>query len=93
MVIADEPLTNFVPLYKARAPTTSSPSSKARSSRKCGLLKMDFLGLRTLSVLERARELVKQNHGVDLDLEKIDIAEPEGLRALRRGETQGRLPV
>ena len=40
---------------------------------------MDFLGLRTLSVLERAKEWVRSIHGVEIDLEKLDLQRPEGI--------------
>ena len=50
---------------------------------------MDFLGLKTLSVLERARQLVKQKHGVDLDLEKLDITDPKVFELFADGRTKG----
>ena len=80
-------------LQSARAPTTSSPSTKARWSRRCGLLKMDFLGLKTLSVLERARQLVKRTHGDGHRPGEARPHGPEGLRGLRDGQDQGRVPV
>ena len=62
VVIADQPLDNVVPLY-AKAATICSHSLKARSSKRCGLLKMDFLGLRTLTTLERSIRLVQADQG------------------------------
>jgi DNA polymerase-3 subunit alpha len=56
---------------------------------KVGLLKMDFLGLKTLSVLERARQLVKDIHEVDIDLEKLDMADPKVFQLFSSGKTKG----
>ncbi|MHC4545648.1 MAG: DNA polymerase III subunit alpha, partial [Planctomycetota bacterium] len=63
VVIADEPLTNFVPLYKASDSNDIVTQYEGPVVEKVGLLKMDFLGLKTLSVLERACQLVKDIHG------------------------------
>ncbi|MHC4544396.1 MAG: DNA polymerase III subunit alpha, partial [Planctomycetota bacterium] len=56
---------------------------------KVGLLKMDFLGLKTLSVLERACQLVKDIHGQDIDLEKLDPADPKVFQLFSGGKTKG----
>ncbi|GAF93332.1 unnamed protein product, partial [marine sediment metagenome] len=63
VVIADEPLTNFIPLYKAPDSDDIITQYEGPMVEKVGLLKMDFLGLKTLSVLERARQLVKDIQG------------------------------
>jgi DNA polymerase-3 subunit alpha len=89
VVIADEPLTNFVPLYKASGTEDIITQYEGPIVEKVGLLKMDFLGLKTLSVLERARQLIKQNHGVGLDLEKLDITEPQTFQIFVDGRTRG----
>ncbi len=89
VVIADEPLTNFVPLYKAPGTEDIITQYEGPIVEKVGLLKMDFLGLKTLSVLERARQLVKQKHGVDLDLEKLDITDPKTFKIFGDGRTKG----
>ncbi|HSV98661.1 MAG TPA: DNA polymerase III subunit alpha [Sedimentisphaerales bacterium] len=89
VVIADEPLTNFVPLYKASGTDDVITQYEGPMVEKCGLLKMDFLGLKTLSVLSRACQLVKNNHGVVLDLEKIDITDPKVFEIFVKGRTKG----
>ena len=60
-----------------------------KSNAELGLLKMDFLGLRTLNVLMRAKEYVKINHGVDIDLDAIPFDDPKVFELLQRGETAG----
>jgi DNA polymerase-3 subunit alpha len=56
---------------------------------KVGLLKMDFLGLRNLTMLDKAVKLVKQARGVDLDLFKLPIHDAKTFELLQRGDTQG----
>jgi DNA polymerase III subunit alpha len=89
VVIADEPLTNFVPLYKASDSDDIVTQYEGPMVEKVGLLKMDFLGLKTLSVLERARQLVEKNEGVKIDLEKIDIADGKVFELFAKGQTKG----
>ena len=89
VVIADEPLTNFVPLYKASGSDDVITQYEGPMVEKCGLLKMDFLGLKTLSVLSRACQLIQVNHGVALDLEKVDITDPKVFEIFTRGRTKG----
>ena len=89
LVIADEPLTSFVPLYKAPGSDDIVTQFEGPMVEKVGLLKMDFLGLKTLSVIERARQLVKDIHGKDIDLEKISFDDPEVFKVFAGGGTKG----
>ncbi|MHC4159887.1 MAG: DNA polymerase III subunit alpha, partial [Planctomycetota bacterium] len=89
VVIADEPLTNFIPLYKASDSDDIITQYEGPVVEKVGLLKMDFLGLKTLSVLERARELVKDIHSTDIDLETLDLADPKVFELFSSGKTKG----
>src|SRR6185436_2918613 len=58
-------------------------------AEKCGLLKMDFLGLRTLTTLQRSIDLVKQTKGIEIDIEHIDFTDRKVLDTFCRGETKG----
>ncbi|MHC4752247.1 MAG: DNA polymerase III subunit alpha, partial [Planctomycetota bacterium] len=89
VVIADEPLTNFVPLYKAPSSDDIVTQFEGPMVEKVGLLKMDFLGLKTLSVLERACQLVKEVHGTGIDLEKLDLADSKVFELFSAGKTKG----
>jgi len=89
VVIADEPLTNFIPLYKASDSDDVITQFEGPMVEKVGLLKMDFLGLKTLSVLERARQLVKSIHAKDIDLEKIALDDPKVFELFAGGRTKG----
>ncbi len=89
VVIADKPLDNFLPLYKASDSDHIITQLQGPEVEKIGLLKMDFLGLRTLTVLERARQWVKQLHGVDIDLEALDLDDQKVYQIFGQGLTKG----
>jgi len=91
VVISDTPLTEHVPIYRARGdeaePITTQYSMGA--VEKVGLLKMDFLGLRTLTVLSDAVQLVGENHGIELDLDNLPLDDAATYRLLNSGQTVG----
>jgi DNA polymerase-3 subunit alpha len=88
VVIAPGPLTDFVPLYKSSKGEITTQYSM-NHVEKVGLLKVDFLGLRTLTVLHDAAELVEKRHGVELDLENPSMDDEETYDLFSRGETIG----
>ena len=89
VVIADQPLTDFVPLYRAPSSDDIITQYEGPIVEKVGLLKMDLLGLKTLSVLERARQLVKDIHDQDIDLEKLDLTDRKVFELFAAGRTKG----
>ncbi|MBN1393048.1 MAG: DNA polymerase III subunit alpha [Sedimentisphaerales bacterium] len=89
VVIADEPLTNFIPLYKAPDSDDIITQFEGPMVEKVGLLKMDFLGLKTLSVLERSRQLAASIHNKNIDLEKIDFSDQKVFELFSNGKTKG----
>lgn len=89
VVVADQPLTNFLPLYKPAGSDDVVTQFEGPMVEKVGLLKMDFLGLKTLSVLERACQLVKSIHGEEIDLEKIDFTDKKVFKLFSTGRTKG----
>ncbi len=89
VVVADEPLDNFLPLYKQANSDDLMTQFDGPTVDKIGLLKIDFLGLRTLSTLERARELVRKNHGLDIDPETLVPDDVEVLKLFAEGQTKG----
>lgn len=72
VVIADKPLTEYVPLFKTSDDQITTGFSMDGIA-KIGLLKMDFLGLRTLTVISEAVKLIKKRHGVELEISKITL--------------------
>jgi len=89
VVVADQPLTDFLPLYKAPGQDTIVTQYDGPTVERVGLLKMDFLGLRTLSTLERARKLAEESTGKSIDLEGIDLADQDVYGIFARGDTKG----
>jgi len=88
VIIADMPLDELVPLYKDSDDNILT-QYEGPIAEKCGLLKMDFLGLRTLSVITRAVKLVKETKNLDIDVEKLDLTDRKVLDLFCRGETRG----
>jgi DNA polymerase-3 subunit alpha len=94
MVIGDRPLDELVPLY--RDPKSNFPITQFnwKLVEAAGLVKFDFLGLKTLTVLKKAVELIEKGRGIRLDLDKVSIANdtPEAKAAydmLARADTVG----
>jgi len=89
VVIADEPLVNFLPLYKASGQDAIVTQYDGPTVEKVGLLKMDFLGLRTLTTLEKARQLAERSSGAPIDLERVDLSDARVYELFSRGDTRG----
>ena len=88
VVIAPGPLTDYVPLYKTPQ-TEAMTQYNMIDLEDAGLLKMDFLGLRTLTIVENALALIKKNHGIDVDLDKIPEEDARTFELFGRGHTTG----
>src|ERR1700687_4199791 len=86
VVISPQPLTEIVPVYKTNRDEITTQYDMSALER-LGLLKMDFLGLTTLTVLNDAVRMVKQNRGVELDLETLPLDDPETYKLFARGDT------
>jgi len=88
IVIGDRPLTELVPLY--RDPKSLMPVTQYNMKwvEPAGLVKFDFLGLKTLTVLDLAVKLVRRR-GVEIDLSNLPLDDPKTYEMLARGETVG----
>lgn len=89
VVIADVPLDSLVPLHKAPDSTEVTTQFEGPTVEKIGLLKMDFLGLRTLSQIHLTCKLVEKIHNVRVDLQRLDLTDSRVYELLCRGETRG----
>jgi DNA polymerase-3 subunit alpha len=89
VVVADQPLDTLVPLYKPSDSKEVTTQFEGPTVEKVGLLKMDFLGLRTLSQMHLTLKLVQRHHGVTIDLDALDLTDPRVYALLARGETRG----
>ncbi len=92
VVISKEPLTRYVPLQrasKANDEATVMTQFTMEDIARIGLLKMDFLGLANLTILGRAKEIIRQNRGLDIDLHHIPMNDKKTFALLSSGETTG----
>ena len=87
IVISKERLDEYVPLYLADKGL--STQFNMTTIEELGLLKMDFLGLRNLTVIRDAVEMVKKNHGVDIDFSSMSYDDPQVYAMIAQGNTQG----
>ncbi len=88
VVICAKPVEEFVPLSRG-ADGTITTQYTMTTLEELGLLKMDFLGLRTLTVIREAAELVKQNRGIDVNPEKVNLEDPAVMADLATGRNDG----
>ena len=89
VVIADGPLTQYVPLGRVSGKEDIITQWAMNDVEAAGLLKMDFLGLRNLTILSKAVDLIKQTTGQLIDPEKFPTDDKETFALLQRGETKG----
>ena len=89
ILISRDPLSDHVPLQGSSEDDIKVAGFDMNTIAKIGLLKFDFLGLRTLSVLDDCIKMVEKNRGVRIDLDSIDFGDGEVYRMLQAGETAG----
>ncbi|MCP4706074.1 MAG: DNA polymerase III subunit alpha, partial [candidate division Zixibacteria bacterium] len=88
VVIAPSKLTNYIPLFKgSREEITTQFDMKF--VEQIGLLKMDFLGLRTLTVIDDALKMIKENYDKEIDIDNIDLRDEKVYELFSRGDTVG----
>lgn len=86
VIIAPNDVTNYVPIATAKDKSFVTQYD-GPMAEMCGLLKMDFLGLKTLSIIKTAIKLAKYNHGVDIDPDHIDLEDEKTFELYQRGDT------
>ncbi|MBI5732213.1 MAG: DNA polymerase III subunit alpha [Candidatus Magasanikbacteria bacterium] len=89
VVISPTPLTDFIPVQRETGGEKIITQYEMHSVEDTGLLKMDFLGIRNLSILGDAIKIVEKTRGVKVDLESIPWDDQETYAMLARGETSG----
>ena len=88
VIITDVPLVNYCPLFKGKEGEQVIQFDKD-FSEKIGLVKFDFLGLKTLSVIYQAVQFIRRDHNKDFDIEAIDLEDHEVYKFISSGETIG----
>ncbi len=88
IIIAPSDLTDLIPVAISKDSTLWVTQIEGSTIEEAGVLKMDFLGLKTLSILKTALELIKQNHnGLAIDLDSIPLDDEKTYNLYQRGET------
>ena len=89
VVIGDKPLTEYVPLCRVSGKEDIITQWSMNDVEDAGLLKMDFLGLRNLTILRTAVDIIEQTTGKRIDPQKFPLDDKETFALLCRGETKG----
>ena len=89
VIMSSEPLIDSIPLWRRPQDGAVITGWDYPSCEAIGLLKMDFLGLRNLTIIGDCIENIKANRGIDLDLESLALDDPKAYELLGRGDTLG----
>lgn len=89
IIISRDPLMETIPIAPTAGESLMTTQYDGHFVEPIGLLKMDFLGLKTLSVLKACLESIKESHGLDVDMDAIPIDDAETFALFSRGETDG----
>lgn len=89
VVLSQDALTEYTPLQRKGEGAETVTQYHMDAIKKIGLLKMDFLGLRTLTVIEDAVKILKRTKGANVDIDSIPFDDEETYRMLQRGESIG----
>ncbi len=88
VVISDKPLYEHIPLYRSQdGQTTTGYTMKALE--KIGLLKMDFLGLKTLTIISGALKIIRRTKEKEIDISRIDLEDEKTFELFKKAKTQG----
>ncbi len=89
VVITPDDVSNYVPLASAVAQTDIVTQFNMKEIENAGLLKMDFLGLRTLTIIRDALDLIKKNHDMDVDIDNVPLDDEKTFQLFSKGQTTG----
>lgn len=89
VIIAPDDLTEYIPVSTSKDSNLLVTQFDGKVIEDAGMLKMDFLGLKTLTIIKNAISLVKKNRGIDIDIDQIDMEDEKTFELYQRGETIG----
>ncbi|GGG19135.1 DNA polymerase III subunit alpha [Pontibacter amylolyticus] len=89
VIIAPDDITNYIPVSTSKDSDLLVTQFDGKVIESAGMLKMDFLGLKTLTIIKDAMELIKKNHGVEIDIDNIPIDDEKTYELYQRGDTIG----
>lgn len=89
IIIGDKPLIEIVPLSKEPSDTLPVVGYNMKAAEKAGLVKFDFLGLKTLTIITNACKLILERHDIKIDINKIPMSDEKTFTLLQKGFTRG----
>src|SRR6266496_3682891 len=89
IIIAPKDLTELIPVATAKDSDLWVTQIEGSTIEDAGVLKMDFLGLKTLTILKDALDLIKENHGIQIDLDALPLDDEKTFQLYQRGDTIG----
>lgn len=89
IIISPDDITNYVPVCTSRDSDLLLTQFDNKVVEDAGLLKMDFLGLKTLTIIKDAIALIKENYGIEIDPDEIPLDDTKTYELYQRGETNG----
>lgn len=87
IIIAPQDLSDLIPVCTARDSDLLVTQFEGKIIEDAGVIKMDFLGLKTLTIIKGALELIKQNHGIEIDIDTIPLDDQKTFELYQKGET------
>jgi DNA polymerase-3 subunit alpha len=89
IIIAPKDLTELIPVSTAKDSDLWVTQIEGSIIEEAGVIKMDFLGLKTLSIIKTALELIRQNHNITIEIDDIPLDDEKTFQLYQRGETNG----
>ena len=89
IIIAPKDLTELIPVATSKDSTLWVTQIEGSIIEEAGVIKMDFLGLKTLTILKNALTLIRLNHGIEIDIDSIPLDDPKTFELYQKGETNG----
>ncbi|HXH17500.1 MAG TPA: DNA polymerase III subunit alpha [Chitinophagales bacterium] len=89
IIIAPKDLTEIIPVCTAKDSDLYLTQFEGKIIEEAGVVKMDFLGLKTLTILRDALALIRENHGIDIDIDKIPLDDKKTFELYQRAMTNG----
>ena len=87
IIIAPSDLTDLIPVSTSKESELLITQYEGKIIEDAGVIKMDFLGLRNLTIIKEALRLIKQNHGVEIEIDEVPLDDPKVYELFQRGET------
>ncbi len=89
IIIAPKDLTEIIPVCASKETELLITQFEGKIIEDAGVIKMDFLGLKTLTIIRDALQLIKENHGIEIDIDTIPLDDKKTLELYQRGDANG----